>query len=171
MVFRDSIFENVIGDLKHDRRRGLIYLGFGVAALSVWILAPSPVKLTTVPLVFALGSCALLLKGIFFLRKSSDGLTAAKSLDLAAQRGAEPPDHLTSKSLPSAPALTAQIIQDFGGGGLLLAPVLHFIDNVDRSRQHLPSFRILAVCATLFCAGWAIRRLTSPRLPPGNDPP
>jgi hypothetical protein len=62
----------VIWNIIHGER--VVYLALAVAAFCFWILSASNVQFTTVPLVFALGSLALRIKGIFLLRKSSEGL-------------------------------------------------------------------------------------------------
>jgi hypothetical protein len=74
MSLRESLLEEFAGDLEFHPKRAALYLSLGVAALSFWIFSRPAIKFTTTPLVFALGSLTLLLKGIFLLRKSSEGL-------------------------------------------------------------------------------------------------
>ena len=74
MNLREIFVENFAGDLEYHPRRAVVYLILAVAAFCFWILSPSEVQFTTIPLVFALGSLTLLIKGIFLMRKSSEGL-------------------------------------------------------------------------------------------------
>lgn len=46
----------------------------GMIALCYWVFSPSETRFTVIPLVFALGSLTLLVKGVFLLRNSSEGL-------------------------------------------------------------------------------------------------
>ena len=43
-------------------------------ALCYWVFSPSETRFTVIPLVFALGRLTPLDKGVFLLRKSSEGL-------------------------------------------------------------------------------------------------
>jgi hypothetical protein len=45
----------------------------GMIALCYWVFSPSETRFTVIPLVFALGSLTLLVKGVFLLRNSSEG--------------------------------------------------------------------------------------------------
>jgi len=162
MALREFVFENLIGDLEYHPKRGVIYLGLGVATLCVWTFEPPDTKFSVIPLVCGVGSLALFLKGIFLLRKTSDGLRDShQGLGLSQQSVAQLSRHSTPKTFPPIPALAAQIIQDFGAGGILLAPVLHVANNVTDSRNNIPSLAVFVIGATLFLVGWAIRRLFS----------
>jgi hypothetical protein len=80
----EFFLENLAGDLEYHPRRATIYLGLAAAALGFWIFSVPEVKFTIVPLVFGLGSLALLVKGIFLLRKSEGlGLTSSELADLS----------------------------------------------------------------------------------------
>jgi hypothetical protein len=99
---REFFLENFAGDLEYHPRRAVLYLILAVAALCSWIFSAPEVKFTAIPLVFGLGSLSLLLKGIFLLRKSSEGLglTSSELADLS--------DASNRKSLPSLPNQAAQ---------------------------------------------------------------
>jgi hypothetical protein len=160
--FRERVFENLIGDLEYHPRRAALYLGFGVVALCAWIFPQPHSRLEAIPLVFGAGGVAFLLKGVFLLRRSSDGLmNSTQGLNLSR------PEHVplsvssTHKSFPSYSAVVAQLIQDFGAGALLLGPVLHFANEATNHTKNLPSLAVLCIGAGLFAAGWLIRRLTS----------
>jgi len=146
--------ENFAGDLEYHPRRAVLYLILGSAALCFWIFSPFDAKSATVPLVFALGSLALLIKGVFLLRKSSEGLglTQQKLADLA-----HPSNR---KSLPTLNQPAAQL-QDFGVGPLLLWPLLNLGKDINHSSNDLPRFRVVITGAILFFLGWLTRRLTS----------
>ena len=116
MTLRESFLENFAGDLEYHPRRAVLYLGLAVAALGFWIFCPPETKFTALPLVFLLGSLTLVLKGVFLLRKSSEGLGLTSS-ELAGLS-----DPSKRKSLPSVPNQAAQIVQDLGAGSLLLWP-------------------------------------------------
>jgi hypothetical protein len=152
VTLHERLFEDLAGDLEYHPKRGLLYLSLGVAALCVWIAVSADTRFTPIPLVFALGSLALLLKGVFFFRKTSEGLgiTQLEVAQLA--------DPSTRKSLPSIPILAAQVLQDFGAGVLLLGPVLHTFRSLNESRT-LPSLSVFLMGAALFCVGWGVRRL------------
>jgi hypothetical protein len=154
VTFREFCFENFAGDLEYHPHRAMVYLTLAVAALCVWIFSPPEAKSTAVPLVFALGSLTLILKGIFLLRKSSEGLglTSTELADLA--------DPSRRKSLPTVPNQAAQIVQDFGAGSLLLWPLLNVGKDIDHSWTDPPRFAVFITGAILFALGWLIRRLS-----------
>src|SRR5207245_437211 len=106
-------------DLEYHPKRGLLYLGVAVAALSFWIYWSPGRKAEVLPLVCALGGMGLVLKGVFLLRRSSEGLgLTQQELDQLSAPS-------NRKDLPPVPVLLPQLIQDFGTGPLLLGPVLH----------------------------------------------
>jgi len=149
---REFFFENFAADLEYHPRRAALYIGLAIAAASFWFLSPPENKFTAMPLVFALGALTLLTKGIFLLRRSSEGLGLSES-DLAALSGHR-------KQLPSITAQSAQILQDFGAGPLLLWPLLTIGKDIDQSWSDPPRVHIFATGAILFALGWTIRRLT-----------
>jgi hypothetical protein len=155
MSFRESLLENFAGDLEYHPRRTAVYLFLAAAAFAFWFFSPPERKFTTMPLVFALGSVALTLKGVFLLRKSSEGfgttMTDADSLS--------GPQH--RKELPDVPTQAAQIVQDFGAGPLLLWPILNVASEFDHSWTDPLLSPILFSGAILFGLGWLIRRFTS----------
>src|SRR6267143_3432925 len=114
VTLREFFLENFAGDLEYHPRRAVIYVMLAVAVLCFWIFSAPEIKFTSIPLVFGLGSLSLLLKGIFLLRKSSEGLglTSSEFDDLSNPSNRKP--------LPSVPNQAAQIVQDFGTGPLLL---------------------------------------------------
>lgn len=120
-------------------------------------------QFTTVPLVFALGGLALLIKGIFLMRKSSEGLA------LSDQELAKLSDPSNRKRLPSLTAQVSQIIQDFGTGSFLLWPLLKMGEDIDKSWSDPPLFRVFVIGAILFVLGWAVRRASSNKKLTGHD--
>lgn len=155
MTIREQLFDELVGDLEYHPKRGLLYLSLGAASLSAWIFAPAGTGFTSVPLVFALGSLALLIKGVFLLRKTSEGLgiTQLEFTQLSVPS--------TRKALPSILVTGARVLQDFGAGSMLLWPVLQAFQRVNESRP-LPILRVFLIGTALFCAGWGVRRLNSP---------
>lgn len=154
MSFRESILEEFAGDLEYHPRRAVLYLILAAGAFSFWYFTPHDRKFTYTPIVFALGSITLLLKGVFLLRKSSEGIGMVQS-DFDALRSAP-------KSLPSLPEQAAQILQDFGAGSMLLWTLL-LLDSVrdfDASWTDPPTIRVFFSGAVLFATGWLTRRLT-----------
>ena len=118
-------------------------------------LARSDLQFTTVALVFALGSLALLMKGIFLLRKSSEGLGLS---DQELARLSDPSDR---KGFPSITHQASQVVQDFGTGSFLLWPLLKIGKDIDKSWSDPPQFRVFLTGAILFMLGWGLRRVTS----------
>jgi len=152
---RDIFVENFAGDLEYHPRRAFLYFSLAVAAFCFWIFSPSNVQFTTVPLVFALGGLALLIKGIFLMRKSSEGL------GLSDQELAKLSDQSNRKGLPSLTEQVSQITQDFGAGSFLLWPLLKMGEDIDKSWSDPPLFRVFLIGAILFVFGWAVRRAFS----------
>ena len=150
MSLKEFFFENFAADLEYHPRRAVVYLVVAAAAAGFWIFSPPEKKFTPMPLVFALGSLTLFGKGVYLLRPSSEGF------------GVSDPELETAKrkSLPSIPEQAAQIVQDFGTGGLLLWPLLNFGKDVDVNRNDPRRFPVFAAGAVLFGLGWLIRRLT-----------
>lgn len=161
VTLREFLLENFAGDLEYHPRRAVLYFGLAAAALCFWIFSPPESKFSVVPLVFALGSLTLFLKGIFLLRKSSEGIGLTSS-ELAALS-----DPSNRKSLPSVPNQAAQIVQDFGTGSFLLWPLLNAGKDIDQSWVNPPRVPVFLTGAILFILGWLIRRLTS--TPPGHE--
>jgi len=159
MNVRQVIIENFAGDLEYHPRRAVLYLALAAGCLTFWYFSPDPAKFTLVRLVFALGALALIVKGVFLLRKSSEGL------GLSDQELSELSDTANRKTLPSLPAQVAQILQDFGAGSLLLWPLLNLGEDIDKTWINPPRFRIFCVGAVLFFLGWMVRRLTSKSTP------
>jgi hypothetical protein len=155
MTIRQFFLENFAGDLEYHPRRAVLYLVLGTIALCSWIFSGYETKFTVVPLVVLLGSLTLLLKGIFLLRKSSEGL------GLSHQEIAALSDPSNAKSLPSITSQAAQVAQDFGTGSFLLWPLLNLGKDFDHSWSDPPLFRVFLTGATLFLLGWIIRRITS----------
>jgi len=110
VTIREFFLENFAGDLEYHPRRALLYLGLGIGAGCFWLFSPYEKRFSAVPLIFALGSLTLFVKGIFLLRKSSEGL------GLSHQNLTELRDHSHSKDFPSGASQAAQVVQDFGTG-------------------------------------------------------
>jgi hypothetical protein len=161
VTLREFFLENFAGDLEYHPRRALLYLGLAAAALCCWMLAPPAAKFTTIPLVFLLGSLTLILKGIFLLRESSEGigLTSSDCDELS--------NPFDRKKMLSIPNQAAQIVQDFGTGSLLLWPILNIGKDIDRSWNDPPRFAVFLAGAVLFSLGWMTRGLAS--TPPGHQ--
>ncbi len=155
MNLREIFVENFAGDLEYHPRRAVVYLILAVASFCFWVFSPSVVQFTTVPLVFAFGSLALLIKGIFLMRKSSEGL------GLSDQELARLSNRSNRKSLPSIVGQASQVVQDFGTGSFLLWPLLNIGKDIDKSWSDPPLFRVFLTGAILFLLGWALRRVAS----------
>jgi hypothetical protein len=151
MSIHERIWENLAGDLEYHPKRGLLYLALGTTSLCFWICAPADNKLTATPLVFGTGSVTLFLKGVFLLRKSSEGL------GLTERELAQLSDPSARKALPTISALAAQIVQDFGAGAMLLGPFLHSLKNINQTWEP-PSLQVFLTGAVLFFIGWLIHR-------------
>jgi hypothetical protein len=154
MNLREFLSENFAGDLEYHPRRAAIYLLLGAASACFWFFSPAPSKFTVAPLVFILGALTLVTKGVFLLRKSSEGwgLTEAEWQALS--------DPANRKPLPGLSAQAAQIVQNFGAGSLLLWPLLNFSGDVEKSWTNPPRFKVFVAGAALFLLGWLIRKLS-----------
>ena len=155
MSIREFFLENFAGDLEYHPRRAALYVVMALAAACFWFFSPAESKFTAIPLAFALGAITLLTKGIFLLRRSSEGLGLYEN-DLAALS-----EQATRKHLPSLPAQAAQIVQDFGTGPLLLWPLLNVGKDIDQSWSDPPRLHVFAMGGIFFLLGWTIRRLTT----------
>ena len=69
MTLGDFLLENFADDLEYHPRRAAVYLGLSISAACFWIFSPPNTKFTAVPLVFALGSLTLFVKGVFLVPK------------------------------------------------------------------------------------------------------
>jgi hypothetical protein len=155
MARSDPHLENFAGDLEYNPRRAVLYLSLSNVALCSWISSAHETKFTTVPLVVLLGGLALLPKGIFLLRKSSE------ALGFSHQQITSLPTPSSSKNLPSIASQAAQITQDFGTGAFLFWPLVYRGKNFDESLTHPPLFHVFLAGAVLFFVGSVIRRATS----------
>ena len=147
MTLRDVFVENFAGDLECHPRRAVLYFVSAVGAFCFWFFSPAEMQFATIPLVFALGGLALLIKGIFLMRKSSEGL------GLSDQEISKLSDIANRKRLPSLPAQASQLVQDFGTGSFLLWPLLNVGRDIDNSWSDPPLFRVFMTGATLFLFG------------------
>ena len=154
MTIREFLLENFAGDLEYHPRRGFLYVGLATVAECIWSFSPYEGRFTAVPLIFALGGVALLVKSIFLFRKSSEGL------GLSQQNVTQRLDSPQRKSLPSMPASAAQVVQDFGTGSFLLWPLLNLGKDIDPSWDNPPRLAVCVPGAMLFFVGWAMRRFT-----------
>jgi hypothetical protein len=160
VTIRELFLENFAGDLEYHPRRALVYFSLSIAAACFWIFSPYPLRFTAIQLVFALGSVTLFVKGIFLLRRSSEGLR----LSHQGLIGLSNPSH--RKNLSSITAQAAQVFQDFGTGAFLLWPLLDLGKDIDHSWINPPRFQVLLSGAALFFLGWLIRRMaSSPTVP------
>jgi hypothetical protein len=155
VTIREFFLENFAGDLEYHPRRAALYLALGAIALCSWIFLAYENKFTLIPLVVLLGSLTLLRKGIFLLRKSSEGLGLSHQEIVALS------DSSNRKSLPSIATQTAQIVRDFGTGSFLLWPLLNLGRDFDKSWIDPPSIRVFLTGAIVFSLGLIIRRATS----------
>ncbi|MGH9572823.1 MAG: hypothetical protein ACRD40_04745 [Candidatus Acidiferrales bacterium] len=140
MTIRESLLENLAGDLEFSPRRAAVYLCLGAAAAFVWISSPSGDKFTLLPVVFGLGSLTLFIKGVFLFRKSSDGF-GLSTHGLAVTSETSQRKH--ERQPASFATQMAQVIQDFGTGPFLLWPLLIFGEDLDHPQ-------ILVACTSEF---------------------
>jgi hypothetical protein len=159
MDFREFLFDELIGDLEYHPKRGVLYLGLGAASLCYWIFTPPDDRFSTTPLLFGLGSLALLLKGVFFLRRSSEGIdTSQQGLKLSLKEAPQIYNAPAGKQRsPPVAVLAAQLVQDFGAGPCLSWPLLHLADRANESWD-LPALPVFLAGALVFSIGWLLRR-------------
>jgi hypothetical protein len=142
VTIRDFFLENFAGDLEYPPRRGLVYVGLAIAGECAWIFSRDEGRFTTVPLIFGLGGLALLVKGIFLFRKSSEGVGLS-------QQNVTRSDPPLRKSRPSMPASAVQVIHDFGTGSFLLWPLLNLGKDIDASWDNPPRLEVFVFGAVL----------------------
>ena len=159
MTIRDSLLENLAGDLEYHPRRAAVYLAIAAGAICFWIYSPSDTKFQYLPLVFGLGGLGLLAKGALLFRKSSEGIGLSEE-DISKLSGS-----YKRKVLPPVPSQAAQILQDFAAGPLLLWPLLKLGSDANNSVNNPVTIQVFITGAILFGLGWLVRRLTSPPKP------
>jgi hypothetical protein len=160
MLSRHALFENLIGDLEYHPKRALIYVACGLAAVGTAIFARFASQGTLLAYLFGSGGFTLLLKSVFLLRRTSDGLgVSAVTMGLFGEDGVR--RNATVKALPRPALLTGQILQDFGAGAVLLATFLHFGRDVNHPWSNAPRHSLLAAGAVLFGIGWFVRWASS----------
>jgi len=157
VTLREFLLENFAGDLEYHPRRALLYLSLATAVLCFWIFSPSETKFTAIPLVFALGSLTLLLKGIFLLRKSSEGL------GLSEQELANLSSSTNRKRLPSIATQAAQIVQVSAQARSSFGPCstsVRISTIPGTTRRVFPSFSPAqsSSCSAGLCAASLLRR-------------
>jgi hypothetical protein len=105
VTIREFFLENFAGDLEYHPRRGLLYPGLAIAAECFWIFSSYEARFTAIRLVFLSGGLALLLKGIFLFRKSSEGigLSLQKATQLPDSAPGEDPTVYSRKRCASTP--------------------------------------------------------------------
>lgn len=155
MTIRDFLLDNFAGDLEYHPRRGLVYLILALGGACSWIFSPYEKKFEALPLICALGSLTLFVKGIFLFRKSSEGL------GLSDQQLADLSGPANRKTFPSFPTQAAQVVQDFGTGPFLLWPLLNMAKDIDPAWNNPPRLQLFLSGAVLFFLGWMIGRFTS----------
>ena len=158
MSIRGFLLENFAGDLEYHPRRAMVYFCLAAGAGTVWIFSSPESKFTTMPLVLALGGLALFGKGVFLFRKSSEGL----GLSFSYHQRAAVSQAAERKELPPLPAQAAQVLQDFGIGGLLLWPLLSLGPSFNYTWTNPPRGPVVLVGGALFGLGWLIRQATMP---------
>lgn len=154
MTIRETLFENFAADLEYHPKRAALYLCLGLAAGCFWFFTPFPLKLDAVAAVFGFGSLTLLCKGVFLLRKSSEGLGMTFQEVEKLSRTA------SGRKLPTIAVQAGQIMQDFGLGPFLLWPLMTVPHNVDHSISRPPMLMVASFGACLILVGWFIRWLT-----------
>ena len=135
MGWREFITDNFSGDLEYHPHRGAVYLLLGAALVTAWYFSLHIAAFAYARVVTGTGALALLIKGIFLLRRSSEGLGISEQelKALAAKR----------KPLPALPEQAAQLLQDFGAGPMLLSWPLSII--FDAESKAGPTF-LSSVC-------------------------
>ena len=147
---REFFADNFAGDLEYHPRRAAVYFALAVGAFCFWYFSPEGAKFTVTPLVFGLGGISLLVKGIFLMRKSSEGLGLSyQDIEKLKQQ---------KKALPSLPAQASQVVQDFGTGSFLLWPLLREGQNFNQAWSDPPTWRVFLTGAALFVVGWLVRK-------------
>ena len=148
MDWREKLFADFAEDLEYHPRRGYLYLGLAVFSAMPWFLMPRGSGFTLVPLVFVLGGFGLFLKGIYLFRKSSEGIGLSFEEEVGMEEKAK------QKRLPSFPREVAQIIQDFGMGVALLAPMLGVSRDLDSIFGNHPKLVVMLIGAIVLALGW-----------------
>ena len=163
MTIRELFMENFAADLEYHTRRAVLYFILAVASLSISFFSTPDGSFAAVRLIFALGSLPLFVKGIFLLRKSSEGF------GLSGQELADLADRAKHKNLPSIAAQASEVVQDFLAGPFLLWPILNLGRDIDHSRSDPPGLTVFLAGAAFLLLGVAIRRMSA-QSPVESDP-
>jgi hypothetical protein len=155
MSIREHFLENFAGDLEFNPKRAILYAALSAASFLFWYRTPAPTDFTALPLTFALGSLPLLVKAIFLLRKSSEGLALTHP-----QIAPTPSAQSAPKVTPSLPHQAAQLLQDFATGPLLLPLALNSAKDINPAWTNPPQLHIFLIGLALFATGFTLRRLT-----------
>jgi hypothetical protein len=159
LPFREFFFENLIEDLDYNPKRGALYLGLGGVLLAGWATRRFDSRAEALPLIWALGCAALLLKGVFFLKRTSAGLTD-QGISLRVDDATDAVPLIAPNKEFDLPKLMARLVQDFGSGPLLVGPLLHVSTRLDQAWE-LPAVYVFLGGAVIFGIGWFIRRFAT----------
>lgn len=150
MISRAEMLENLAGDLEYHPRKALLYFACAIGAGLLWLYSPSGGRFDSFRNGFALGGITLAMKGIFLMRKRSEGIgLTEQELDEVAEAAQRKPLKIADE--------VGQILQVFGAGPFLLWFLLRFTQDVDRSAKNPPIGRVIAIGAAIYVVGWLIR--------------
>ncbi len=154
MDWREELLADFADNLEYHPIRGYLYLGLAVFSAIPWLVMSGGSRFTLVPLVFLLGGFGLFLKGIYLLRKSSEAIGLSFEEEVALE------DKAKQKRLQSFPRELAQVIQDFGLGVALLAPMLGVSRDLDNIFGNHPKLVLMLIGAIVLALGWFSKWLT-----------
>lgn len=150
MISRAELLENLAGDLEYHPRKAVLYFACAIGVGLLWLYSPSGGRFDSFRDGFALGGITLAIKGIFLMRKRSEGI------GLTEQELNEVSETARHKPLKIADE-AGQILQVFGAGPLLLWFLLRVTQDVDASSKNPPIGRVVAIGAAIYFAGWLMR--------------
>jgi hypothetical protein len=166
MISRESLIENLAGDLEYNPRRAGGYLFVGVLAFGASALAYDRAAYPFEAPVLVLGGISMVVKGtLMFLRRSAGFGTTEKSLlssSAASVQGGFGVHHSDVQQV-AIPERVAQALQDFAIGPLLGAPLLKVFFGLGHDKPRAFLFSGVFLCgAVLYAAGFVLRRVTHP---------
>ena len=154
MISREEVIEYFSEDLEFNPRRAATYLLVGSVLIAYYFSVPHEMLYRPTFIVVLLGAAALCIKGIFLLRRSSEGLGLDYGYEEKKKLAIKPPRPLAEQS--------ATMLRDFASGPLLLCWFLELGRQFRPELENPPLGTVFLVGALLLGLSYVVKRLTQP---------